>query len=392
MDSDSAFSYVFDLAKLMVQQGGSDMFITAGCAPVIKIKGEFKRIGHDVLTPENTDTLVRSIMTDRVSRLFDDTHEANFALHLERVARFRVSAFKQRNVSAMVLRLIQSHIPDFEQLHLPAQLGDLSMTKNGLVLFVGGTGSGKSTSLASMVDYRNTYGHGHIITIEDPIEFFHEHKQCVINQREVGTDTESYEVALKNTLRQAPDVILIGEVRDHLGMEAAINFAETGHLVLATLHANNADQAFDRVINFFPSEKREQVLMDLSFNLKAVISQRLIPRCDLHGLVPAVEILLNTPLVAELIFKGRVRDIKEVMQRSAEQGLVTFDQALFQLYEEDKIDYATALRYADSVNNLRLMIKLKSRHTPPAGSSDDMAKFAIEKDGQDDAFMKFRGS
>ncbi len=380
MDNDRAFSYVRDLAELLVKQGGSDLFITAGMAPMVKVKGDFQRVGSDALTAEQSDLLVRSIMTDRVLGMFDKSHEANFAVYFQQVARFRISAFKQRGSSGMVLRHIRADIPTFEELNLPSSLADLSMTKRGLIIFVGATGCGKTTSLASMMDHRNEHAPGHIVTIEDPIEFYHQHKQCMINQREVGMDTDSYHVALKNTLRQAPDVILIGEIRDRVTMEAAINFAETGHLVFSTLHANNADQSFDRILNFFPVEQRDQTLMDLAFNIKAIISQRLVRRCDQDGLIPAVEILLNTSLVSDLIFKGRIREIKEVMQRSTEQGLVTFDQALFNLYEEDKISYQTALRNADSVNNLRLMIKLKSRHGPPPGSAESMTNIAIESD------------
>lgn len=379
MESDQAFRYILDLAELLIKEGGSDMFITAGSAPAIKVRGAMRRVGNTALTAEQADYLVRSVMNDRTSRAFDEAHEANFALHFENVARFRVSAFKQRGASGMVLRHIRSDIPDFESLHLPAILRDLAMTKRGMIVFVGGTGSGKSTSLAAMIDHRNSNSYGHIITIEDPIEFFHQHKKCLVNQREVGSDTNSYETALKNTLRQAPDVILIGEVRDREGMEAAIAFAETGHLVLTTLHANNADQAFDRIINFFPDEKRPQLLMDLSFNMKAFISQRLIPRADKEALIPAVEVLVNTPLVAELIFQGRIREIKDTMSRANEQGLITFDQSLFRLYDEGFIDYATALRFADSVNNLRLMIRLKSKRTPPPGSGESLGNVSIQK-------------
>ncbi|MDX1605031.1 MAG: PilT/PilU family type 4a pilus ATPase [Candidatus Competibacterales bacterium] len=383
MESDQAFRYIYELAEMMVKEGGSDLFVTAGSAPAIKVSGAMRRVGTDALSAEQADYLVRSIMNDRTTRQFDEHHEANFALHFEDLARFRVSAFKQRGASSMVLRLIRSDIPSFEQLHLPSTLRDLSMTKRGLIIFVGATGSGKSTSLAAMVDYRNENSFGHIITIEDPIEFFHQHKKSLVNQREVGADTDSYEIALKNTLRQAPDVILVGEVRDRAGMEAAIAFAETGHLVLTTLHANNADQAFDRIVNFFPDEKKAQIQMDLSFNLRAIISQRLIPRSDIKGLIPAVEVLINTPLVAELIFQGRIREIKETMTRSGEQGLITFDQSLFRLYEENRIDYQTALRFADSVNNLRLMIKLKSKRQPPSdGAADKFHIKQTEKDQQ----------
>lgn len=387
MEGDKAFRFVFDLVERLLKVNGSDIFLTAGSEPAIKANGQIHRIGNKKLNPEQTAMLVRAVMSDTQARLFDAHHEANFALNFPNVARFRVSAFKQRGSTGMVLRFIKSDIPTLEQLHLPNMLTDLAMVQRGLIIFVGATGCGKSTSLASMVDYRNEHSHDHIITLEDPIEFFHKHKQCIVNQREIGTDAESYGIALKNTLRQAPNVILIGEIRDLETMNYAINFAETGHLVFSTLHANSADQAFDRVLNFFPPEAREQALMDLSFNLKAFISQRLIPRCDVEeGLIPAVEILINTPLVSELIFQNRIKEIKETMARSSEQGLVTFNQSLFQLYEEGKISYESALRYADSVNDLRLTIKLKSKHSPPAGLSDQMATVQIEEDTKDHYF------
>lgn len=386
MQSDQAFRYIFELAEMLVKQEGSDLFITAGSAPGLKVKGVIKRVGDTPLTGEQADFLVRSIMSDKQAKAFDATSEANFALHFRDMARFRVSAFKQRGTSGMVLRLIRSEIPSFEQLHLPNTLSELALTKRGLIMFVGATGAGKTTSLASMVDYRNAHAPGHIITIEDPIEFFHSHKQCIVNQREVGADTDSYHIALKNTLRQAPDVILIGEVRDREAMEHAIAFAETGHLVLTTIHANNADQAFDRILNFFPDEKRQQLLMELSFNMRAFVSQRLVPRSDVDGLIPAVEVLVNTPLVSELIFQGRIREIKEAMKRANEEGLITFDQSLFQLYEQQFIDYQSALRHADSVNNLRLMIKLKSKHTAPPEMSDTMAKVSIDRSSEEETF------
>lgn len=386
MESDRAFRYIFELAEMLVKQEGSDLFITAGSSPGLKVKGVIKRVGNTPLTGEQADFLVRSIMSDKQAKMFDESSEANFALHFKDMARFRVSAFKQRGTSGMVLRLIRSHIPSFEELHLPAMLRELAMTKRGLIMFVGATGAGKTTSLAAMIDYRNAEAPGHIITIEDPIEFFHQHKKCIINQREVGADTNSYHVALKNTLRQAPDVILIGEVRDREAMEHAIAFAETGHLVLTTLHANNADQAFDRILNFFPDEKRPQLLMELSFNMRAFVSQRLVPRSDVEGLIPAVEVLVNTPLVSELIFQGRIREIKEAMSRANEEGLITFDQSLFRLYEEQFIDYQTALRHADSVNNLRLMIKLKSKHASPPELSDSMAKVEIDRSGDEEMY------
>jgi twitching motility protein PilU len=383
MNEDKAMRYMFELAQLLLQKNGSDIFITAGSPPAIKVDGIIQRVGDTRLTPQQTETLVRCIMTDKQIVAFESSREANFSLNYPDVARFRVSAFKQRGSMGMVLRLIKSHIPTLEELNLPPLLKDIAMAKRGLVTFLGGTGCGKSTSLASMIDHRNSQGNEHIITIEDPIEFFHRHKQCLVNQREVGVDSESYEIALKNTLRQAPNVILIGEIRDRATMEYAISFAETGHLCLSTLHANNTDQAFDRIINFFSPERRQQVLMDLAFNMKAFISQRLIPRLDGSGLIPAVEILLNTPLMADLIFQGKITEIKPLMHRSSEQGIQTFDQALFDLYEAGRISYESALRYADSLNNLRLRIKLESQRPLPkelAGRGDE---FRLQGDSED---------
>ena len=379
MQGDKAFQFVFDLVELLLQKGGSDIFITAGSEPAIKIDGVIHRVGDKKLNPEQTGTIVRSVMNDRQARTFDAHHEANFALNFPDVARFRVSAFQQRGSVGMVLRHIKSEIPGFDDLHLPGILKEQSLQKRGLILFVGATGCGKSTSLASMIDYRNANTQEHIVTLEDPIEFFHRHKKCLVNQREIGSDAENYGIALKNTLRQAPNVILIGEIRDLETMQYALAFAETGHLVLSTLHANSSDQAFDRIINLFPGDRREQALMDLSFNLRAMVSQRLIQRRDQPGLIPAVEVLINTPLVAELIFQNRIPEIKETMARSSEQGLITFNQSLFKLYEEGKISYESALRHADSVNDLRIMIKLRSKRTPPAGLSDSMRDVAIEE-------------
>ncbi len=299
------------------------------------------------------------------------------------MARFRVNAFVQRGNSGLVLRIINSEIPSFEELHLPPILQDIAMTKRGLVIFVGGTGSGKSTSLASMVDYRNRNTQGHIITIEDPVEFVHDHQKCLVTQREVGVDTESYEIALKNTLRQAPDVILIGEVRDREAMEHAIAFAETGHLCLTTLHANSTNQALDRIINFFPDERRQQLLVDLSLNLKGMVSQRLIPKIDGAGRIPAIEVMLNTPLMADLIFKGDVHEMKSLIAKSNEAGMKTFDQALFDLYEEEKITFEDALRNADSVTDIRLRIKLESETARKTGITDDDRDFELEESEDD---------
>lgn len=376
-DHDKATQYLYELTLKLLDSKGSDIFITAGSPAAIKVNQEIHRVSSQKLTPQQTTLLVRSIMNDRQVRAFDQHHELNFSLNFPDMARFRVSAYTQRGSAGMVLRLIQQRIPTVAELNLPPILADIAMQKRGLIIFVGGTGSGKTTSLAAMLDYRNSHCREHIVTVEDPIEFFHRHKQCLVDQREVGVDTESYEVALKNTLRQAPNVILIGEVRDRETMQQALNFAETGHLCLTTLHANNTDQAFDRIVNFFPEEKRTQVLMDLSFNVKAFISQRLLPREDQATLIPAVEVLLNTPLMAELIFQGRVKEIKSVMARSSESGIITFDAALFDLYEAGRIGYETALRHADSANNLRLRIKLESKRPQPKTISET---FQIEDD------------
>jgi len=361
MERDQASKFMFDLLRLMVSKKGSDLFITAGFPPAIKIDGKMTPVSAQALTPSHTSDLARSIMNDKQTASFEQTKEANFAISPGDLGRFRVSAFVQMSSVGMVLRTINSSIPKFDELELPEVLKDVVMTKRGLVIMVGATGSGKSTTLAAMVGHRNENSYGHIITIEDPVEFVHPHRNCIITQREVGVDTEDWEIALKNTLRQAPDVIQIGEIRDRQTMDHAIAFAETGHLCLATLHANSANQALDRIINFFPEERRQQLLMDLSLNLKGMVSQRLIPKKDAKGRAVAVEILLNSPLIADLIFKGQVHEIKELMKRSRELGMQTFDQALFDLYEADKITYEDALRNADSVNDLRLAIKLESK-------------------------------
>ena len=369
-DQDKATQYLYELAVKLLELKGSDIFITAGSPPAFKVNQEIHRVSGQKLMPQQTALLVRSIMNDRQARDFDQNREVNFSLNLPDLARFRVSAFTQRGSSGMVLRLIQQRIPTLDELNLPPILKDIVMHKRGLVIFLGGTGCGKTTSLAAMLDHRNSHSREHIVTVEDPIEFFHRHKQSLVDQREIGVDTDSYETALKNTLRQAPNVILIGEVRDRETMQYAINFAETGHLCLTTLHANTTDQAFDRIVNFFPEEKRVQVLMDLSFNMRAFISQRLLPREDEPGMIPAVEILLNTPLMADLIFQGRVKEIKPVMARSGEQGIVTFDGALFEMFEAGQISYETAVRHADSANNLRLRIKLESKRPLPRMASE----------------------
>ncbi len=361
MERDQASKFMFDLLRLMVSKKGSDLFITAGFPPAIKIDGKMTPVSAQALTPAHTSDLARSIMNDKQTASFEQTKEANFAISPGDLGRFRVSAFVQMSSVGMVLRTINSTIPEFDDLGLPPVLKDVIMTKRGLVIMVGATGSGKSTTLAAMVGHRNENSYGHIITIEDPVEFVHPHRNCIVTQREVGVDTEDWEIALKNTLRQAPDVIQIGEIRDRQTMDHAIAFAETGHLCLATLHANSSNQALDRIINFFPEERRQQLLMDLSLNLKGMISQRLIPKKDAKGRAVAVEIMLNSPLIADLIFKGQVHEIKELMKRSRELGMQTFDQALFDLYEAGAITYEDALRNADSVNDLRLAIKLESK-------------------------------
>ncbi len=368
MDRDKAISFMHDLLRNLLTKGGSDLFITVGAPPSMKIDGKMVPVTNQPLTSSHAQVLVRSIMNDKQSREYEETQECNFAISLPNVSRFRVNAFAQRGSPGMVLRVINSEIPKFESLRLPPILRDVSMTKRGLVIFVGGTGSGKSTSLAAMVGYRNENSFGHIVTIEDPIEFVHKHKNCIITQREVGVDTADYDIALKNTLRQAPDVILIGEIRDRKTMDYAIAFAETGHLCLSTLHANSTNQALDRVINFFPDDRRDQLLMDLSLNLKAVISQRLLPIKDKEGRIPAVEVMLNSPLMADLIVKGHVHQMKELIAKSNELGMQTFDQHLFQLIEAGQITMEDGLRNADSVNDLRLRLKLESK----SGTSQDL--------------------
>ncbi|PKM37429.1 MAG: type IV pili twitching motility protein PilT [Gammaproteobacteria bacterium HGW-Gammaproteobacteria-10] len=346
------------LLELMVQQKASDLFITAGRPPTIKVDGKLIEVSKTTLNNDQSRAIVMSVMTQRQKDEFDNTKECQFAIAFPKLGRFRVSAFTQRDAAGMVLRRIETHIPDAEDLHLPPVLKDLVMNKRGLVLFVGGTGTGKSTSLAALIKYRNQNSSGHIITIEDPLEFLHPHLGCIVTQREVGMDTESYEVALKNTLRQAPDVILIGEVRTRETMQNAITFAETGHLCITTLHANNANQALDRILHFFPDEMHNQLFMDLSLNLRGIVAQQLIARADGKGRYPAVEILLNTPLVSDLIRKGEVHKLKELMKNSREHGMQTFDQALYDLYTAGKISYEDALNSADSRNEVRLMIKL----------------------------------
>jgi twitching motility protein PilU len=354
---------VHDLLRLMLAKKASDLFLTAGFPPALKVDGKITAVSNQTLTPAHTRELAHTIMNEKQWQSFEATQESNFAIAPPDIGRFRVNVFVQQGRTGIVMRTINTKIPKFEELNLPPVLKDIAMVKRGLVIFVGGTGTGKSTSLAAMVGYRNEMSADHIITVEDPIEYVHEHKKSIISQREVGVDTDNWFSALKNTLRQAPDVILIGEIRDRDTMEYAIAFAETGHLCLSTLHANNANQALDRIINFFPDDRRDQLLMDLSLNLKAFISQRLIPMRDGTGRISAVEIMLNSPLISDLIFKGQVHEIKEVMSKSRELGMQTFDQSLFDLYEAGYISYEDALRNADSLNDLRLQIKLHGQES-----------------------------
>jgi twitching motility protein PilU len=363
MERDEGLKFMYQLLTMMVQKKGSDLFITAGFPPAIKVDGRVTPATTQTLTPQHTLELVRAIMNDKQAAEFEAKKECNFAINPSGIGRFRANAFVQQGRAGLVLRTINVKIPTFEELKLSPVLKDIAMTKRGLVLFVGGTGSGKSTSLAAMIGFRNENSYGHIITIEDPVEFVHEHRNCIITQREVGVDTDDWETALKNTLRQAPDVILIGEIRERETMEHAIAFAETGHLCMGTLHANSTNQAMDRIINFFPEEKRDQLLMDLSLNVRGLVSQRLIPKRDGKGRIAAMEIMLNSPLISDLIFKGEVGEIKEIMKKSRELGMQTFDQSLFDLYEGGEISYEDALRNADSVNDLRLQIKLHGKES-----------------------------
>ncbi|GAA6151692.1 PilT/PilU family type 4a pilus ATPase [Pseudoteredinibacter isoporae] len=348
------------LLAMMVEKGASDLFVTAGVPPSIKLHGKVVPVTTTPLSPEKTREVVLGVMNEQQRQEFIKTHELNFAISARGIGRFRVSAFYQRNLAGMVLRRIETIIPKIDDLGLPAIIKDLAMVKRGLIIYVGATGTGKSTSLAAMIGHRNSNSKGHIISIEDPIEFIHQHQGCIVTQREVGIDTDSFEVALKNTLRQAPDVIMIGEVRTRETMEHAIAFAETGHLCLCTLHANNANQALDRIIHFFPADRHNQLWMDLSLNLRAIVAQQLIPTPDGNGRRACLEVMLNSPLAADMIRKGDVHELKELMKKSNELGMQTFDQALYELYDSGEITYEDALAHADSPNDLRLMIKLGS--------------------------------
>ena len=377
MERDQASKFINDLLKLMVSRGGSDLFITSDFPPAIKVDGKVTKVSPQPLTGVHTLALARAIMNDKQSAEFERSKECNFAISPAGIGRFRCNAFVQQGKVGLVMRVIPTSLPTVDKLGVPQVLKEVSMSKRGLCILVGATGSGKSTTLAAMVDWRNENSYGHIITIEDPVEFVHPHKNCVVTQREVGLDTDSWEAALKNSLRQAPDVILMGEIRDRETMENAIAFSETGHLCLATLHANSANQALDRIINFFPEERRPQLLMDLSLNLRAMVSQRLIPRQDGKGRTAAVEIMLNTPLISDLVFKGEVSEIKEIMKKSRNLGMQTFDQALFDLYEANIITYEDALRNADSLNDLRLQIKLNSQRARNPDLAAGTEHFAI---------------
>ncbi|MCE2656882.1 MAG: PilT/PilU family type 4a pilus ATPase [Rubrivivax sp.] len=370
MERDQASKFVHDLLRLMIARNGSDLFLTADFPPAMKVDGKVTKVSPQALNGQHTMQLARAVMNDKQAAEFERTRECNFAISPGGVGRFRVNAFQQQGNVGLVFRTIPATLPTIDTLGLPRVLKDIAMTQRGLVIFVGATGAGKSTSLAALVDWRNENSYGHIVTIEDPVEFVHPHKNCIVTQRELGIDTDSWEVALKNALRQAPDVILMGEIRDRESMDHAVAFAETGHLCVATLHANSANQALDRMINFFPEERRQQLLMDLSLNLKAIVSLRLLARQQGRGRIAAVEVMLNSPLMADLIFKGEVTEVKDLMKRSRELGMQTFDQSLFDLYEANHITYEDALRSADSVNDLRLNIKLNSRRSQKADLSE----------------------
>ncbi len=388
MEREQAIKFMLDLLKLMLQKKSSDLFITVGFPPAMKVDGKVTPVSKQALSPDNAKAMTYAIMNDRQLKEFEATKECNFAVSPPGIGRFRCNAFIQQGHPGLVLRTITTDIPNIDELGLPEVLKDVVMTKNGLVILVGGTGSGKSTSLAAMIDYRNQNSYGHIITIEDPIEYVHVHKNCVIMQREVGVDTEDWGIALKNSLRQAPDVILLGEIRDRQTMEFGIQFAETGHLALATLHANNANQALDRIINFFPEERRQQLLMDMSANLRGLISQRLIKHRDGKGRVAAIEVLLNSPLIKDLILKGELHEIKPIMAKSNELGMKTFDQALFDLYEKDLITYDDALRYADAMNELRLRIKLEGKAAKGRDAMDGIDHLSLEETREEQGLLR----
>ena len=388
MEREQAIKYMRDLLKLMVDKKGSDLFITFDFPPAIKIDGQVTPVSKTKLTAENSKALAYAIMNDRQLKEFEATKECNFAIAPAGIGRFRVNSFIQQTYTGMVLRTIETEVPTIEKLGLPPVMKELAMTKRGLVIFVGGAGSGKSTSLAAIINHRNENSYGHIITIEDPIEYVHPHKNCIIMQREIGVDCDDWDIALKNTLRQAPDVILLGEIRDRETMEFGMAFAETGHLAMATLHANSANQALDRIINFFPEERRSQLLMDLSLNLKGIISQRLLKHVNGVGRVAAIEVLLNSPLIADLVLKGEVHEIKNIMSKSNELGMKTFDQALFDLYEEDLVTYEDALRNADSMNELRLRIKLEGKAAKDSDKLEGLDHLSIEESEEESGMVR----
>ncbi len=387
MEREQAVRLTQNLLKKMVEKEGSDLFLTCGFPPAIKVDGAIHKATDTPLSADQSAMMVRAIMNDKQIKEFDATKECNFAIAPQGIGRFRVSAFIQQGMVGAVLRTITTEIPTLEGMDLPPVLKDVVMNKRGLVIVVGGTGSGKSTTLAAMIGHRNENSKGHIVSIEDPVEYVHPHKGCVITQREVGVDTETWHAALKNTLRQAPDVILLGEIRDRETMEFGIAFAETGHLAMATLHANSSNQALDRIINFFPEERHHQLFMDLSLNLKAVIAQRLLKTVDGAGRVAAIEILLNSPLISDLILKGEVHEIKTIMKKSNELGMKTFDQALFDLYEADKIKYEDALRNADSMNELRLRIKLEGKDAKDSDKMDGLDHLSLDEEEEEQPGM-----
>ncbi len=388
MEREQAIKFMRDILKLLVDKGGSDLFITVDFPPAMKIHGKLTPISKKPLTPDNTKALVYAIMNDKQLKEYEATKECNFAVAPVGIGRFRANAFIQQGCCGLVMRVIETEVPNIDKLGLPEVLKDVVMAKNGMIIMVGGTGSGKSTSLAAMIDHRNANTHGHIITIEDPIEYVHPHKNCIITQREVGVDCDDWDIALKNTLRQAPDVILLGEIRDRETMEFGVAFAETGHLAMATLHANNSNQALDRIINFFPEERKPQLLMDLSLNLKAIISQRLLKTVDGKGRAAAIEVLLNSPLISDLILKGDVHEIKAIMKKSSELGMKTFDQALFDLFEADKITLEDALRSADSMNELRLRIKLEGKAAKSGDALGGLETITLEEMPEKSGMMR----
>ncbi len=388
MEREQAIKYMRDLLKLMIDKKGSDLFITVDFPPAIKIDGKVMPVSKTKLTSENSKALTYAIMNDRQLKEYEATKECNFAIAPAGIGRFRVNSYIQQGYTGMVLRTIETNVPTLDKLGLPDVMREISMTKRGLVIMVGGTGSGKSTSLAAMINHRNENSYGHIITVEDPIEYVHPHKNCIVMQREVGVDTDDWGIALKNSLRQAPDVILLGEIRDRETMEFGLAFAETGHLAMSTLHANSANQALDRVINFFPQERHQQLFMDMSLNMKAIISQRLLKKVDGKGRVAAIEIMLNSPLIADLILKGEIHMIKEIMSKSNELGMKTFDQALFDLYEADYIGYEDAIRNADSMNELRLRIKLQGKAAKVGDKLAGLDHLALEESTEESGMLR----